>query len=474
MAKKKKTTKDLNSNQPSDELINHIKQLNLSSVKEYVAWCKEHHFSSALHKSQSTLYKEIEYHNSQLALKKLKKHKKENNLRHLIQEIYDKKIAFEQLDSDLLKLIYHHFKQKDYSKVLLNALLYLESESALFKDISYIEGIIALTDQSHRWIRPLQKWKPKSHNSQRQFSALARHLLAHYDVPIFMDKAWFGNNSKKQDWFIHIGNGKNIRTAQGLPVPLTKKMAHHFLTAPESYTIEAAFRWSQIHALGGDKRLSEALADTRLVRDFRDNDFWLNVIQFFIQNPMLDPVHINPIIDYIWNQKYENRIVFVERGIAEEQGPEQPNFSMNKRTPESLLNQVEKWHRKLGKETKSGHLQWTKSNIHDFEFIEGSRQNKNMKIWRIRELLNSQELVAEGRVMSHCVATYAQSCYQNRSSIWTMDLEDEVGVTKLLTIEIYPKLKQIRQIRGKRNRLPTDRELNMVNRWITKEGLRSD
>ena len=321
------------------------------------------------------------------------------------------------------------------------------------------------------WIKPLEEWKPLSHNRKKQFASLARHLWAQYDIPLFMDKAWLEGNADQQQWYKDIGTGKNIRNSGNLLVPLTKKMAHCFLSAPEEYSIESALRWGQIHALGGDRRLADAILTTRLVEDFRDNDFWLSVIRFFVKNPMLDTVHISPIVDYIWNQKYEDRIIFVDRGVAEEAAPEQPNFSMRGRTVNSLLRAVEAWHSQLGKESKGGNLQWSKSGVSEFRFVEGNKKSKNMKIWRIKELLSSKELVAEGRQMRHCVATYASSCHREKCSIWTLDLETEEGKEKLLTVEVNNTTKEIRQIRGKRNRYATDYEKAIIKRWASREEL---
>ena len=226
-------------------------------------------------------------------------------------------------------------------------------------------------------------------------------------------------------------------------------MAHHFLKAPKHYTIEEALRWGQVHALGGDRYLADALRETRLTRNFSNDDFWMNVIRFFIANPMLDVSHVNPIIDYIWHQKYENRRVFVERGVAREIEPAQPNFSMRGRTPETLLRHVEEWHGQLGRETKDRELEWPRSQIGEFHLLEGSEQLHNMKFWSIRELLSSDELIDEGRSLQHCARTYARSCHAGRSSIWTMEIEDENGRRKILTIELSPRQKLIRQVRGK-------------------------
>jgi hypothetical protein len=286
-----------------------------------------------------------------------------------------------------------------------------------------------------------------------------------------MDRVWLAENETHQNWYKHIGTGQNIRTAPGIPVALTKKMAHHFLFAPKQYNVEEAIRWGQVHALGGDKRLMDALRGTRLLGNFKNDEFWLNVIRFFIANPMLDVSHVHPIIDYIWNQKFENQRVFVARGVVEEHDPPQPNFSMKGRTPKTLLHQVNDWHRQLGRETRGGDFEWMRSEIGEFHLREGSEKKGNLKYWYIRELLSTDELIHEGRKLHHCVRSYAKSCYTGKTSIWTMESEDENGRHKALTIEISQRENLIRQVRGKRNRLPTEKEKYILTQWATYEKL---
>jgi hypothetical protein len=186
---------------------------------------------------------------------------------------------------------------------------------------------------------------------------------------------------------------------------------------------------------------------------------------------MLDPAHIGPIVDYIWHQKYEDGLVFVERGVAENRGPAQPNFSMKGRTVRTLLEQVQRWHHGLGKRNTGLNLDWPKSATPDFEFVEGSAERKNMRIWRIFELLSSKELIEEGRQMKHCVATYAQSCHRGDCSIWSMTLQTKDETQKIVTIEVRPVQMMIRQVRGKLNRLPDPKEREIIQRWAAKEKL---
>jgi hypothetical protein len=51
-----------------------------------------------------------------------------------------------------------------------------------------------------------------------------------------MDVVWLRGDDEapsQQGWFIHLGNGQNIRRAD-LPLTLSKKQARHFLSAPST------------------------------------------------------------------------------------------------------------------------------------------------------------------------------------------------------------------------------------------------
>ena len=452
-------------------MMHFLRVLNLSTVEDYEDWCQVNGFSRNIKKTAPQRAREYNFYKLMTAESKLKQHKIEGNKRYKIKQIYEKQIKHNEFEDSILFEISRGFKNTAFPELLYQVLLHLGEITDFLESECYVKGIIGLVNHRSKWIRPLEDWKPDTHNTGRQFSSLIRHLLAKYDVPIFMNIAWLSGKAKHQGWFIHMAEGKNIRKARGLPVELTKKMAHHFLKAPSGYTIEAALRRAQVLALGGHRDLVNAINETRLSSNFKENAFWLSVIQFFINNPMLDVAQVNPIIDYIWNQKYENRVEFIERGVAREIGPAQPNFCMAGRTVRTLLRQVDRWHQQLGRESRGGDLQWKKAEIRDFNFAEGNAKRSNMKVWTIRELLSSKELIAEGRAQNHCVASYAYSCYRGRTAIFTMNMRDHDAITKMITIEINLQTRQICQVRGKRNRLPTNKEMDVLKRWTEKESL---
>lgn len=394
-----------------------------------------------------------------------------HNLAALIPRMHSDQVEESEPRTDVARLLLGAFRSVPDRDALRDLLLRVEGETDLLESHEYAAGIVALASRPDAWLRPVTTWKAKSHNDGKRFASLARHLYAAFEVPRFMDRVWFTGGTREQDWFRHIGAGKNIRTAEGLPIAMNKRIAHHFLQAPDSYSVEAAFRWGQVASLDGDPGLADALRETRLVRDFRDDPFWLSVIRFFVDNPMLDRAHVNPIIDYIWNQRYEPVIVFVERGVAEERPPEQPNFTMRGRTAEALVRAVDAWHGRLGREQSGGDLQWRKSAVPDFVLQEGSAAGKEMRVWRIRELVSSKELVAEGRQQGHCVASYARSCHQGKCSIWALELQTFDGVEKRVTIEVGLPQGEVRQVRGARNRRASREEMQVVHNWASQNGV---
>jgi len=147
----------------------------------------------------------------------------------------------------------------------------------------------------------------------------------------------------------------------------------------------------------------------------------------------------------------------------------QPNLTMKGRTPESLLRQVAMRHRDLAKFAQP-EAEWASSGIPGFEFTQGSELGDS-RVWTINELLSSKALYAEGRVMHHCVASYAYACARGVSSIWTMHLIERGALHKVLTIEVNRRSRVVCQAKGPCNRSVTQRQLGLIRRWAEKAGL---
>lgn len=474
--------------EPDANLLKHIESLGLKTINEYVEWCAQHGFSRRTKKHWKERLKERAFVTRAIADARLAQTKAEvRKPVTIIERIFSNELREEDVTQPYLKVICRAFaSSNDYlqTRPAFHQLLLHFGKDADLRDMkfvvpqygrqdanTFIWGLLSLARHAPDWIRPLEGWRPENRNTRRQFSSIARHLLARWPVPVFMDSTWFKGNSDKamrsQRWFLHIGRGENIRTAD-LPLLFTKRMAHFFMQAPPDFTVEGALRWGQIHGLGGDARLVKAILGTRLGTHFEHEGFWIEFIHFLVANPSLNRALIGPIIDFIHNQRFVPQEVAIAPGVMGRREPPQPNFSVKGRTPASLQRLVGKWHQSL-REVKQPHAQWAKSGIDGFEFIEES--GGNVKTWMITELLDSHALAAEGREMQHCVASSISSCLHGKSSIWTMEVEMRGERRKVLTVEVNSATRMICQALGKRNALATEKGREMLRRWAAQAGL---
>ena len=163
--------------------------------------------------------------------------------------------------------------------------------------------------RNHRdWIRPIQAWRPTSKNEVGQFRELARHLFSKYDVPPCFESVWFSGDGddvrRQQAWYRHVGGGGNLRTVPGLPCKVSKRMAHHLSQSKFRRPLLKSMRWSQVEAFGAEWRLASTVARSQLGETFENEDFWITVIHFFINNPFLERTYVDPVVDYIQAHKY--------------------------------------------------------------------------------------------------------------------------------------------------------------------------
>lgn len=479
MARRPKSTSD----EPvlTSPMRKHLATLGLRSISAYVDWCRNHGFQATLEKTRKEVEVELAYVERQKA-EVDRQARLHHNPRKLIEAACRGEVRAADVKRPQLQRLCQSIersKSNPESRADLQALLqWAQSETDfLFESFTFgtatyaaVDALIKLNDRRGQWVRKLEDWKSPSHNARRQFSSLVRHLTARFPVPEFMDAAWLRqeqNSRKLREWYLHIASGKNIRTAN-TPIPLSKMMAHHFLQAPDTSSIEGAFYWGQVHALGGDANLTNALLGTRIGTSFSDNEFWVTVIKFFIANPMLDRRHVGPIIDYLHAQKFQTREIIDQSGRATIEPPPQPNLQMRGRSADTLLAQVERWHHALGRSKGAENLFFKSSGFKELSIKTGSKDAPS--IWSFRELHSGNDLIAEGKAMRHCVASYARSCVAGTCSIWAMELDRRMGVEKIQTIEVS-KQGTIVQCRGKQNRLPTAGELDIVRRWAEAVGL---
>jgi hypothetical protein len=345
-----------------------------------------------------------------------------------------------------------------------------------------LDGLLMLAIRHGQWLRQPEEWEPERLGARRQFLALARHLLCRYHVPIFLDAAWFEgftpDAAQHRNWFVHIGSGQNIRSAD-VPVRLTKMAAHHFMSAPIDSSIVAALRWGQTLALGGSEYLAQSIAASRLGSILPDEPFWEAVIHFFVNNPAMDTSRVGPIVDFIYTHKFGECVGRAPDGTADYDAPE-PDFTMKGRTLVALQRRVDEWHELLAKDAKRPRTVWEPSGVAPLRIEERDRHG-TLNTWTILELLDSRALQEEGREQRHCVWTYRDACLRGVSSIWSLRVRsaNDARMRRLLTIEVNNARRAIVQVRGRCNqtlgayrgngRLKTAGEI--LRRWAQEQRL---
>ncbi|WP_435018210.1 PcfJ domain-containing protein [Tundrisphaera sp. TA3] len=336
---------------------------------------------------------------------------------------------------------------------------------------AFVAGLRSLADFD--WIRPAEDWEPAGSGPLPRFASLAGHLLAAYPVPAFMASAWLGGMAgearRRQRWYALIGSGRNIRHAD-LPLPYTRKMAHHFLQAPDHLSIDEALRWGQVRGMGGSKALARAVVATRLGGSFESEEFWTTVVRFFAHHPDFDLDQVGPVVEYLHHQRFVFQEAFAGGGEWFDLGPPQPDLTMKGRTPRSLIRQSREWHRRPRTPAKLAPIRWEPAAIAAYRDVEGHDPD-GTRCWTIQELTCGEALRREGQAMQHCVGSYAHACRRRDTSIWSMRFEHRGRKYRVMTIQVDPATRTIVQARRRANAPPNEKTLGVMRRWAESAGL---
>jgi hypothetical protein len=196
------------------------------------------------------------------------------------------------------------------------------------------EALLNLARFTSAHIGNIADWPGTSASWRPSVSVLAQHLLCKYAVPPFLAASWYATDAaygeKKREWFVAHARGASFRSLD-LPIMMTKKMEHVFLTSHDHLAIEHAMRRAELLALGASDELIRAVLATRLATDLRNGQFWRTVWTFLIANARaIDNARVGPMTDFIQAIRHERVIVETPAGIVM-RDPPQPSFSMKGR-----------------------------------------------------------------------------------------------------------------------------------------------
>ena len=345
----------------------------------------------------------------------------------------------------------------------------------------YYPGFVAFSRFCDYWIRKPEDFRPKTHNPDRIFRALFEHLFCKYKTPmyfinIFKEREQYHGRDKKGKITFHnpcngqtetelimlseilIGQGASVRDKRiYLPIKLTAAMSHHFLQADEHHTYKSAARRAQVIGSGGSERLAWYINDSKLGRNFDDDDFWITVIAWFARQGMFDYNQIGPMIDYISHAKFDTEF----KEASQKWEPIIPNFQIKGRTVQSIMLAADLWHKDLAvaKVTHTNYKSWKGCNIPNYYADSESYE------FEVVQLTTAAQLREEGSTMHHCVGSYAHSCANGSIAIFSARQKSKSDGTKknILTIEVDLRYRRVTQARGKYNERPSPQAESVLN-----------
>ena len=330
------------------------------------------------------------------------------------------------------------------------------------KDYKVIENSIDLRFiNSSLYIRPANEWVSKSFNIDKQIVDFLKWVYCNYPVPSFMFSLILKNKNHKEisledkneyfNWFICIAQGKSFyKLTKDI---FTKKEAHIFLTMSNNEAIKYNIWAAKCLAIDLNKKLINTLCNKLYYQNYKNN-YFNEIISFFkrYEND-IDCNTLSDVTDFLLSKR------------------DARNFSLKGRTISSVIRLANEWHEELSKKQDDNKYTWKGLDIPTSTWRFPKLEND---IWEIRQLTTSKQLRHEGKVMKHCVASYAYSCSNGTSTIFTMEHYNAIENKdeKCVTIEVSVSTKRIVQVRRRLNKPPTATENKIISKWAFKYGLK--
>lgn len=339
------------------------------------------------------------------------------------------------------------------------------------RSISQLSKQIALTLDLGCSLRRADTYQPKTYNEGRRIIGLINHVYSRYPAPWFLyrcaltdaaeediygrctyaDKKAEQRRKRDQEWLVAVLQGKSLFKAA--KSHMTRMEAHHFLLAPTNFTVEEALLYARAAAAGVPHAFLPSL-----VGDFGNE--WLlrrigarlhDLLRFLAEAlPQMGPRERIEVRDYLVHALEDKK------------------FSLKGRTLRSVLNLCEEWHKENYFSGTCRYMEWPQR--------YKPKQLQLAGEWvEIVELTNTRLLSEEGRTQLHCVFSYGEYCMDGTSAIvsfrWLGHSKGNKS-TRRVTAEISPERKELVQLRGRANSLPSQQQLRVIKEWAADKGLR--
>jgi hypothetical protein len=329
-------------------------------------------------------------------------------------------------------------------------------------------GIGALSKHLHTCVREPEAWRCPKGNFQIRFRHLVRHLFARFNVPEFMDRVWMEPENEPQEFYIDLGKGVPVYGHDFLKeAKMSRKTAHWFRQAPANSTVIQAVRWAQIRTIRKEKRLYRTVSHSFLGKDLSNDVFWSGAIQWLMKQKEVDCSLVRPLLRFVNYLKYGK---FQLGNVLMPLPAPDPDFSFSGRTFSSVIKAMRDFETSIKMDRDQESTSWAPAPFPDFDWDKHPETGSRISGFRMVQIVNYNDLVQEGVLQKHCVATYSKTCLNGNTSIWSLRLGDKDHERPLVTVELMNTGMVVNQVKGLNNRLADQFEAKMVLDWASHIG----
>lgn len=258
-------------------------------------------------------------------------------------------------------------------------------------------------------------------------------------------------SSTEMTWFNDELNGKNIVNSKNIPFKITKKAAHHFRCLPSSMelSVTRALIYSSIFSSVKDEQFAMVVA--RSIRSLDQANYWIDTM-VLLQKNGLRSVQVREVMDFL-----QEKVIIGGETI-----------NLKNKSIRNLMREIDLWHEQI-RETRIhkrvGTMKLVQSEIEPY-FADHEGES-----YIIKQIKRTNELYEEGSYLHHCVYTYRKYCLAGSTFIFSLRTIDEnADEIPLITIEVVSN--EIRQTKGKFNRLPSEQEKKIIQEWAQEKQLK--
>lgn len=311
-----------------------------------------------------------------------------------------------------------------------------------------------------KFIRSPKDWKPSKKSVNSLIIDLIQHLFVKYSYPSFFNYLFSTTNRGRQpelnyeqnfyfDWFLTIAQGQSIYKEIFQYYGLTKRESHYFLKAPGFIkSPQDSLLFSIIRAEVKDNKTKEyfdLFKSAYIPRNYIEHKdfFYLKAFKFFCRQDIGDlKTCYTEIVDYLFRSNINRS-----------------EFSFKNRTLNSIKQLSNTWHIQQMLVKHAGKFEW--ESFREETTWNSDEYKLEYRGWRCVELTTSDDLIKEGRQMHHCVASYARSCFQGYSHIYSFY---NPYISERYTIEVG-QFGSIVQIRAAYNQPPSKLATKVIRLW---------